>query len=326
MNNTLQTDALEIRRKKQSALNALVSSLDLQKKFEGLCSHSARFELHGVDIHLSVSSKAALNQQLLQVPTSWVLPLNQSRPQQKAALQVFWMNELEFSSLLKLEGLPLNRLEDPSPDCEIRRMGNAELAIQRDFMAAMFPSAQGPRIYLAASFELADAYFNALRWILPRYMLSQSTALMHSSAVVGNDGWANLFLGPSGAGKTTVTKLAGDRLVLGDDMNVLSIHYDRATVELGYFGQGIRSPVPLGLALPLKALYFLKQDSINSRKLLPKTEAMRRFAGSCANLFWPELGEELSPKVFKLAIKVAEHIPCYELSFSLDGGFWKYVD
>lgn len=259
-------------------------------------------------------------------PDSWIRSQTQNRRLQQMQIKVYWLDQTQFASIVNDSPVELLRSEDPNPECDILHVGNWELAIQRDFMAALRKHEGVTEVYIVADYTLEDCFFNALRWLLPRFMLSQKTALMHSSAVVGQDGIARMFLGPSGAGKTTVTRLAGDRLVLGDDMNVLSLEESGARVELGFFGQGIQSPIPIGFQIPVQGLYFLKQSQLDSVRLLPRTEAARRFAASCANLFWPQMGEDLAPKVFKLAIQVAETLPCYELEFTLNGGFWSYVD
>ena len=315
-----------LRQRKLAALVGLIGSTSRLAAFEQTSEHSICASIHGVELQIRSGSEAPVQQMTRRFPRSWVRRPALRNTSNQMRTQIFWIDQLQLSVLVNDAPVEYLRSEDPNPDCDILLLGNWELAIQRDFMAALRKHEGVTQVYIVAQFELEDCFFNALRWLLPRFMLSQKTALMHSSAVVGQDGVARMFLGPSGAGKTTITRLAQNRLVLGDDMNVLSLEENGARVELGFFGQGIESPIPLGFQIPLQDLYFLKQSSQDGVRLLPKTEAARKFAASCANLFWPQMGEDLSPKVFKLAIQVAESLPCYELEFTLSGRFWNYVD
>ncbi len=268
--------------------------------------YSVHILYHGVSITFHVENLHKKNELETLAPASWLTPPKAS------ALQVYWHNPA--TSFLWND--------DPHADCEIVRDGSTEFAVQRDFAASL----KNDRVILFSPYDNADGFFNAMRWLLPRLLLSKNTALLHSSCVVGRDRKARFFLGPSGAGKTTVTSLREERDVLGDDMNVFSFGPNGAHAELGLFGQAVKSPILPDAPIPVAALFFLKQSPHEGVRKMQGAEAARRFAASCANLFWPELGHEMAPAVFDLAMRVARTVPCFELEFNLSGGFWKYVD
>lgn len=76
---------------------------------------------------------------------------------------------------------------------------------------------------LSEGVELQGVFENFLRVLVAYRLLETGGALVHSAGVV-EEGRAYLFLGPSGAGKTTVGRLArsAGRTVLSDDMNAVT--------------------------------------------------------------------------------------------------------
>jgi hypothetical protein len=76
---------------------------------------------------------------------------------------------------------------------------------------------------LSEGIELLGVFENFLRVLVAYRLLESGGALVHSAGVV-EKGRAYLFLGPSGAGKTTLARLARSegRWVLSDDMNALA--------------------------------------------------------------------------------------------------------
>lgn len=75
---------------------------------------------------------------------------------------------------------------------------------------------------LSEGVELQGVFENFLRVLVAYRLLETGGALVHSAGVV-EEGRAHLFLGPSGAGKTTLARLARNagRAVLSDDMNAV---------------------------------------------------------------------------------------------------------
>lgn len=75
---------------------------------------------------------------------------------------------------------------------------------------------------LSEGVELQGVFENFLRVLVAYRLLATGGALVHSAGVV-EEGRAYLFLGPSGAGKTSVGRLArsAGRTVLSDDMNAV---------------------------------------------------------------------------------------------------------
>ncbi len=118
-----------------------------------------------------------------------------------------------------------------------------------------------------------DALENLLRVVVAHRALQLGGVLLHSSAAVLEDG-AHLFLGPSGAGKTTVARLCLDAgyEVLSDDINAVLPTDDpfcATTVPLPFagdlaaVGKGARS-------YPVRAIHRLVQSETHGRRALTK--------------------------------------------------------
>lgn len=152
-------------------------------------------------------------------------------------------------------------------------------------------------------------------------LVAEGALLVHSSCLV-RDERAYLFCGPSGSGKTTVARLSTDAIVLTDELPVLRAANGRATAygtpfwgELAY-GAEDRSA-------PLVGIYFLRQDSRHVVQPLERRPALTRLLPNV--LFFAREGG-LPARVFEIAADLVEAVPCFDLSFRPDPGFWEAID
>ncbi len=300
-------DFLPAREQKQLALAKLLELRPKPTEFRLHCIY------HGVALKLYFESESVLLKMKSFLPVSWQNP---EKNFEATAIEVFWLDPKKFFSTNSWQ-------EDNNPDCEITFSSQGELAIQRDFIG--FFDRRGLALIVAHQ-EMDDGIFNALRWLLPRRMIQFKNVLLHSSCVVGHDGLAYFFLGPSGAGKTTVTELAEGRLVLGDDMNVLNWNSENMQAEAGALGQRYSNAPMFSKQFPVGGFFWLQQSSRHFLSRENKSKSSMRILSSCANLFWKESASDLAQQVLAMVHKISLVHPVHELEFKLDGGFWKYVD
>ncbi|HEY6323193.1 MAG TPA: hypothetical protein VJA16_16745 [Thermoanaerobaculia bacterium] len=171
---------------------------------------------------------------------------------------------------------------------------------------------------------------NFLRVLVAYRLLELGGAVLHSAGVV-RDGAAFLFLGRSGAGKTTAARLSLARgaEVLSDDLNALVIGAKGGAggcvvLKLPFTGdlgerRALRPPLPLG------GLLRLAQDSADALAPLSRAETLACLL-ACAPFVNvdPHRRERLEQVLLALAAAAAPR--AYTLRFSLSGGFWSIID
>jgi hypothetical protein len=151
---------------------------------------------------------------------------------------------------------------------------------------------------------------------------------VHSSAVArGSDGF--LFLGDSGAGKSTVARLSASAgyPVLGDDLNF--IVRDNGTGYLLAAGPSAR-PFLGGYSASrplLRGIFSLVQDSDEYVvSMSPKGVAYTLFQGLQGTPAARKLPDEAAARAFQTICDIARQVPGYELHFRKDHGFWNLID
>jgi hypothetical protein len=149
---------------------------------------------------------------------------------------------------------------------------------------------------------------------------------LHSSAVASPYGGI-LFLGNSGFGKSTVTRLTMEKgyEVLGDDLNF--IRY----INEEYFlksGPSVRL-IPGGyshLVPPLRGIFVLKQDTQDHLIPLSKTQTAQSLFDSLKQTPYATRLSNLSIKqAFQTIGSIARRTPAYELHFRKSPDFWELI-
>jgi hypothetical protein len=167
---------------------------------------------------------------------------------------------------------------------------------------------------------------NFLRVLVAYRLLELGGVVLHSAGVVRH-GAAFLFLGRSGAGKTTAARisLAQGAEVLSDDLNALSLCAGGcAVLKLPFTGdlgerRGVRPPVPLG------ALLRLEQADADAAAPLSRAETLACLLACSPFVNVDPFRRERLEKVL-LALLAAGAPRALALRFSLRGGFWSILD
>jgi hypothetical protein len=132
---------------------------------------------------------------------------------------------------------------------------------------------------------------------------------------------AHLFFGPSGAGKTTVTTLSGDALILGDDLVLLregKLGIEACSVP---FRGLYREPPETDRAFPLAGLYRLIQDRDDFLVDLTPSQAVAELIGSIPFVV---MGEE-SGQVLDFVGRLVHSAPVRRLHFRKSAEFWSLL-
>lgn len=174
--------------------------------------------------------------------------------------------------------------------------------------------------------ELRNAVQNLLRVAVAWALARTGTGLLLHAAAVEHEGRAVLFLGPSGAGKTTAVRRSAPRRVLADDVVVVQSPEGRepwtaVTSPLwasGDFPGRIAEP---GLSLPLGLACALRRTARTEIDRMAGARAAVAVAG-VAPFLTPGAGFDVAGP----AAAMVRQVPTCSLGCSLSEDFWPALE
>ena len=170
---------------------------------------------------------------------------------------------------------------------------------------------------------------SAINGRLITYAYSQALApsdgmLLHAAAIV-KDKKAFLFLGRSGAGKSTAASLSKRYKVIGDD--VVAVKRDGLSYSV--------FPTPWKQApftksaerseAEIRAFFFIKKSRKISFKPIPPEEALEKIIYSHIH-FFDYTQRPLLDDIFATASYFARDIPAYDMKFTKENDFWPELE
>lgn len=207
--------------------------------------------------------------------------------------------------------LPANTVPWPGADCE--RKGDSLVLTRRDDQLVWDVPTRRARFVVAKPVPsqplpetLPPFVETALRMVLATELIRSGGLLMHAC------GWADaersvLFAGFSGGGKTTTAEKLPDAQVLSDDQVAVR---DGQAWSLPFVGQWNQRTSPRHA--PLKAIALLGKSTSPRLRRLPPARALAKLLG-CVVSFDPAQ----TPEAFRLAARLVETVPVYELELDL---------
>jgi hypothetical protein len=159
-----------------------------------------------------------------------------------------------------------------------------------------------------------DALEYPLDELLMMNLLAQGRGVeVHACAVRDCNGRGYLFLGQSGAGKTTTARLWQNLSgieILSDDRVILR----RVQETLWMYGTPWHGEAALvsSMQAPVSAVYFLAQGQRNQMTVLRQAEAVGRFMACSFVPFYSSAGLEHALDFFQ---QLTAQLPCHELRF-----------
>lgn len=221
--------------------------------------------------------------------------------------------EIEFD----VELVPPN-FADPDADVSVRQQGGRWSLERGDFYAEWEPARRRGSIRQTANPYSIDA---VLRIVHTLVLARQGGFLLHAASAIRN-GKAFLFAGVSGAGKTTISRLAPqDATLLTDE-----ISYARRTDE-GYTAYGTPFTGELAklgenVSAPVEVLYLLAKGEENRIDPVVPVEATRALLENV--LFFAE-DEALVQATFQAACEFVNRVPVRRLTFVPDARVWELI-
>jgi hypothetical protein len=207
---------------------------------------------------------------------------------------------------------------DPDAEVRVERRGGLWMLDRGDFHAEWDTAARWGRIRQTANPYSIDS---VLRIVHSLVLAQDGGFLVHAASAVRN-GKAFLFSGVSGAGKTTISRLAPpDATLLTDEISYVRKSGD-GYVAFGTPFTGELAKVGENVSAPVAALYFLAQGLENRIDPIPVAEAGRTLLSNI--LFFAE-DAELVQSVFDAACEFVSRVPVRRLTFMPDARVWDLV-
>lgn len=221
--------------------------------------------------------------------------------------------EIDFD--VELEPLGFNG-EDKPVDLHLH---HGSWSLQRgDFIAEWEPASHHGQIRQTLNPHSLDC---VLRIVHSLVLAREGGFLLHSASAIRN-GRAFLFAGVSGAGKTTISRLAPpDATLLTDEISYVRkrnegyiAHGTPFTGELAKLGENVSAPVA--------ALYLLAQGQENRIEPVTPSDAARSLL---ANILFFAEDEQLVQAVFQSAFEFVSRVPVSRLTFMPDSRVWELI-
>jgi hypothetical protein len=210
--------------------------------------------------------------------------------------------------------------EDIGPESGLRvtcRSGRWLLE-RADFRAELQPAVGRGNIRLAASPYSIDA---VLRIVHTLVLAKQGGFLLHSASAIRN-GKAFLFAGVSGAGKTTISRLAPpDATLLTDEISYVRKQPD-GYVAYGTPFTGELAKLGENASAPVAALYLLAQGPENRIDPVATADAGRELL---ANMLFFAEDAEMVHRAFQAACDFIGNVPVHRLTFVPDARVWELI-
>jgi hypothetical protein len=203
-------------------------------------------------------------------------------------------------------------------ELEVKIEAGEWLLKRGDFRARWNPESRMGRIRQSRSPYAIDA---VLRIVHSLMLARQGGFLAHAASAI-RGGNAFLFSGVSGAGKTTISRLApADTTLLTDEISYVRREGDRY-VACGTPFAGELARVGENCSAPLSAFFFLEKGLQNSIEPIEPTKAIQRLLRNI--LFFAD-DPELVNLVFQSACEFATLVPMHRLVFVPDPTVWDII-
>ena len=159
-----------------------------------------------------------------------------------------------------------------------------------------------------------------LRILLSFVLLPRRGFLLHAASVV-RDGRAYVFVGRSGAGKSTVASLSPPGSVLTDEISLLRFSDGHWHAHGTPFWGEFRA-AGMNQRYPVAGIYLLSQDQKDRIEPLSTKDIVKALL-PCVLFFTSR--KAAHEVLFQMLLYLAKQIPCYRLSFRLGSGFWEVI-
>lgn len=131
-----------------------------------------------------------------------------------------------------------------------------------------------------------------------------------------------MFVGHSGAGKSTAAELSAPRPILSDEATLLLLDADGGVTIHDSPLRSENEERGEADASPLGGIHFLVQAEEVRREPVGKVEAM---IGLMDKVFYWKHSKPETAKMIAVCREVVQRVPAYELHFQKNDSFWEVI-
>lgn len=201
---------------------------------------------------------------------------------------------------------------------DIEADGDTVVYSRKDYRMETSADYSSVRLQVFDDLALKHALINWYSaWLIHR----REGLLVHSSCVVdGGKAW--MFVGHSGAGKSTAAELSSPRPILSDEATLLLLDADGGVTIHDSPLRSENEERGEADASPLGGIHFLVQAEEVRREPVGKVEAL---IGLMDKVFYWKHSKPETAKMIAVCREVVQRVPAYELHFQKNDSFWEVI-
>ncbi len=157
--------------------------------------------------------------------------------------------------------------------------------------------------------------FYSLALLQPQGLIAHAASLIRGRH-------AYLFCGRSGSGKTTLARLSPEATLLSDELSIVRVGGEPARCYgTPFWGELARAGEDR--VAPLRGIYFLRHGRQHAVEAVTPRQALERLLPT---VVYFARDPDLTARVLGIAAGLVEAVPCFDLAFRRDAGFWEVID
>jgi hypothetical protein len=208
------------------------------------------------------------------------------------------------------------------PDCHPDAVVTDEtiLALSLGGLLLFDPPTGNGHIYLLKQGPECFQPLLHLSWMYFAQVLGEKGCCFVHGAALAKGGKGYLFIGHSGAGKSTVASQCNGSIVLSDDSPIFRKENGRFCLFASPYhqlrlscGQDERAP---RMSVPAKGLYFLNQSDHLHLEMVSRPQAVSMLLGQHIH-FFAYLSRRAKASLFDLFLEACNRLPAYRFYFGL---------
>lgn len=207
---------------------------------------------------------------------------------------------------------PLVTISRDGPLTAMERLDNP-------FIASLRGDNQEVHVSMRESPYCFDSFLRVLLVVL---LAGKGGVLLHSCAI-DDHGRGRVFFGPSESGKTTIARLARNRVVLSDEIAIIrpsrnGKYFVYGTPFWGEFQAGKNNR-----NVQLSSMYSLSKSPVSKVVPISTIDAINHLH-RCVLYFGTV--PEISDQILETCVSISQNVPIFGLNFSKDDGFWSIIN